>query len=61
MCLLELVKKQKVPYAVRAQFQLLPHFVVVLLDHQVGIGVVRRVEVCDHAARDAKNAHDCGR
>lgn len=56
VCLIE----QDQPYAVSAQPQLLPHFVVVLLNHQIGIRVVRRVEVRDDAAGDAKNAHDYG-
>lgn len=57
MCVIE---QKDLPDAISAQLQLLAHLVVVLLNHQVGVGVVRRVEVCDDAARDAKNAHDCG-
>lgn len=39
--------------------QLPPHYSVVLLNHQVAIGVVSWVEVCDDTARNAKNPHDC--
>lgn len=33
---------------------------VILLNHQVAVGVVSRIEVGDNTARNSKNSHDCG-
>lgn len=60
-CQTKIKEKQHLPYAVVAVVQLPPHFVVVLLNHQIGICVVSRVEVGDHTARNAENPHDCER
>lgn len=48
-----------IPDAVVAVVQLLASLRVILLNHQVAVGVVRRVEVGDDAARNSKNSHDC--